>query len=34
MRGVTSQQREISRALESTTKTLDVILKRAGTDGP
>jgi hypothetical protein len=30
MREVTHQQREISRALESTTKTLDHILKRAG----
>ena len=30
MREVTSQQREISRALENTTKTLDHILRRAG----
>jgi hypothetical protein len=34
MREVTNQQREISRALESTTKTLDHILKRAGSNGP
>jgi hypothetical protein len=33
MREVTSQQREISRALESTTKTLDAILKQARLPG-